>query len=213
MADKNIVDAIHKKVPADYYQKHYKRNPIVRYWHRKRIEQLKKYINNKQGNFLDVGCSSGMITNELLNNFQGNAYAIDISDQSIKYAKENYMDINFLVADIEKGIDFESDYIDSILLANVVEHLVNWDIALAEIIRVLKNNGRLIIAADNETRFFRILWGIWTIMAGRVWSGTHVNCQSINKIIQDLEQNGFNLIRQSKTLGNMYWIGEFKINK
>ena len=210
---KTKIDAIHKNVPADYYQTHYKKNPFVRYWHKKRINQLSRFLQSRDGKILDVGCSSGFLTNQFKDIVNGELYGIDLSDRAIAYAIKSYPSINFQVGDIEKGLDFENNYFDTVLLFNVTEHLVDFDAASSEIARLLKKGGRLLIGVDNENILFRFIWAIWTRMAGKVWQGTHVNHSSINNMIIDLRKKDFKLISSKKTLHNLYWIGEFKLDK
>lgn len=79
---------------------------------------IKKYINIKQINILDIGTGSGAIaiTLKALNN-NYNVTATDISKKAIKIAKRNSKnhgtDINFIKTDLYKGISQKYDLIIS----------------------------------------------------------------------------------------------------
>ncbi len=98
---------------------------------------LKKYIKKyANGVILDVGSS------------------LSPYKKIIKYEKYLSLDIDSknnpdIVSDIH-NIKWESDYFDTVIATEVLEHLENPKIALDEIYRILKKNGHVILT----TRFF-----------------------------------------------------------
>lgn len=63
--------------------------------------------------------------------------------------------IQFSNADIFH-LPFKKDSFDIIYALDMLEHLDNVDLALAEIKRVLKNDGFFIVSIPNENNFYRI---------------------------------------------------------
>ncbi len=50
---------------------------------------------------------------------------------------------------IEHGTQFQTDFFDTVICADVIEHIVNIWMALSEIHRILKPGGRLILTTPN----------------------------------------------------------------
>ena len=81
---------------------YYSKNPLVRYIHTKRLEIIKKIVENQKqkkynkkkvaDKILDCGCGEG----HLLKKLQGRKYGIDLSDTALKRAKEKNPDAKFL---------------------------------------------------------------------------------------------------------------------
>jgi ubiquinone/menaquinone biosynthesis C-methylase UbiE len=98
-------------------------------------------------NILEVGCSNGWRLNELYNiNHTNNYYGFDPSEDSIKYGLNNFKDINLFVDTID-NINLTDNFCDIILIPFVFMY-VDRNLLLksiAEIDRILKNNGLLII--------------------------------------------------------------------
>lgn len=94
--------------------------------HRYIHKQAKKYGLNTKSNVLEIGCGIGTYTSLLASKVKkGKIVAVDISDVSIKIAKENltksHKNIDFIVSDMS---DFESSYVfDFVILPDVLEHI------------------------------------------------------------------------------------------
>ncbi len=85
--------------------------------------------------------------------------AFDYSAEMIKKAKdksENLENINYFTGDLNK-IDYEDDYFDVCLAANVLHLLDNPEIAINELKRVVKNNGILILPTYIKGNLFQRL--------------------------------------------------------
>ncbi len=106
-----------------------------------------KYLALKSTSILDLGCGEGtrlsLISTEKSKNF-----GIDISPKAISLAKKRYPHLNFLKGDIEK-IPFPAESFDLVYSAFTFEHLDNPEKVIKEALRVLKDNGKLVIIAPN----------------------------------------------------------------
>lgn len=102
----------------------------------KAIEQNRSYI---KGLALDFGCGSKPYVSMFdTDQYIGLDYATEISEQNDKLAADVFYD--------GKTIPFEKDHFDSVFSSEVLEHVFNPDEILAEINRVLKPGGHLMLS-------------------------------------------------------------------
>ena len=102
---------------------------------------------------LDIGCGAGHGSNMLAKKYK-KVYGVDISDDAIKYAKENWnsRNIDFKVGSA-LAIPFPDNTFDTIAAFEVFEHLNDWRKFLSEIKRVLKPGGCVYISTPNKTLY------------------------------------------------------------
>lgn len=115
-------------------------------WSR-RVKMLTDHI--KPGmNVLEIGCGSGYFTKELAKT-NAEITAIDISQDLLDMAKEKVQSthVNFLV-DNAYDMNFNDCSFDTVVGSSVLHHL-DIDLALKEIFRVLKPNGRIYFTEPN----------------------------------------------------------------
>ena len=107
-----------------------------------RISEVKKRIQ-KRGRLLDAGCSDGYL-DYLIKDKRLKIFGVDINETDIQIAKELNPENRYLVCDITK-MPFKSNYFDTIVCIDVLEHLENDEKAIREITRVLKEGGKAIL--------------------------------------------------------------------
>lgn len=118
--------------------------------HMHRYMALADIVNGKV--VLDAACGEGYGTS-ILSDTAKQVYGIDISEESIEYAKSKYKrdNIKYSQCSIEK-LDFEDEFFDVIVSYETIEH-VGEDIQenfLKEAKRVLKKDGILIISTPDK---------------------------------------------------------------
>lgn len=114
------------------------------------------FVKNRR--VLDFGCGSGYGTH-LLSSDCEKITGIDISADAIAYARDHYQKDNLeylQVNDIEaEALPFEDNAFDAVISFQVIEHIGQVEKYLSEIRRVLRSNGKLVIATpDRTTRLF-----------------------------------------------------------
>jgi ubiquinone/menaquinone biosynthesis C-methylase UbiE len=95
---------------------------------------------------LDVGCGQGVGMEVLLKQFGANqVYGIDLDPQQIRRARKRlagrYEDRVVLEAGSVTKLPFADEYFDAVFDFGMLHHVVEWQIGVAEIRRVLKQDG------------------------------------------------------------------------
>lgn len=119
----------------------------------KLIEKLEPLSNPT---ILDVGCGTGYALFELYKKLDGSGdyHGIDISENMIKEARKNanqrkYNNCTFNVSDAEK-MDYPDQTFDLVISNMVLQYLPDQEKGLKEILRVLKQGGKIAIATEGE---------------------------------------------------------------
>jgi SAM-dependent methyltransferase len=101
-------------------------------------------INNAlNGKVLDVGCGIG----DFLAFRKKDTIGIDINNLNVNYCQSLGYE-TYLIED--NKFPFENEVFDSVILDNVLEHLVNPEITINEISRVLKPKGKFVIGVPGK---------------------------------------------------------------
>lgn len=100
------------------------------------------------GRLLDAGCGTGSITVGLANEYPDvQVIGIDFDDGQIDIALEkykNFENLNFKTQDVQ-FLDFNSDSFEVVFVHTLLMHVPNLQAVLAEIYRVLKPGGSILI--------------------------------------------------------------------
>ncbi len=118
------------------------------------FRHIKKYV--KPGNVLDIGCAYGLMLQRFPNNTK--KFGIDVSKHAISVAKKNLPRARLLTHNIEDKIPFPQNYFDLIICNDVLEHIEKPELALKNIIRVLKKGGVLYITSPNLNKLRKLIF-------------------------------------------------------
>jgi len=115
----------------------------------------------KKAKVLDIGFYRGELSVERFKNIKHpDIYGIDISQEAIKSGKK--INIKTVKHNLEKGLPYKSNFFDIIAANQIIEHLVDVDLFMKEIYRVLKPKGYLILSTENLSSWhnlFALLMG------------------------------------------------------
>ena len=102
-------------------------------------------LNSMHSKILDYGCGAGHSLNKVLKFNPKKLIGIDISDISIKKAKDNIDDLSKveLLVDNCENTNFEDDSFDIVYGEGILHHL-NISVCLREIKRILKSDGKFL---------------------------------------------------------------------
>lgn len=118
----------------------------------------------------------------------------DIAKKNTLNGKKVLPQLNFVYLDAQKRLPFKDNTFDRVVLTEVLEHLPNERIALAEIKRVLKKDGSLAMTVPRR-RLFGIFSPVTLISHEREY-----NKETISKV---LIKNGYR-VEQISTGGSFY---------
>jgi len=144
---------------------------VIRYVESQRLRKAAQLLNCQASDtILDVGCGAGNILELLLGR---KIVGLDLSDTLLEMAQKRIAGKNgyeLIKADAEK-IPFPEGTFDRIICSEVLEHTVNPEKVIQEILRVGKNKTQVVLTVPNEelinkTKKIILALGLKKIVAG-----------------------------------------------
>jgi ubiquinone/menaquinone biosynthesis C-methylase UbiE len=151
------------------------------------------YIKLKKDlHILDIGCGTGdslVLLNKLNKNLH--LYGLDISEKMLKRADKKLKEKAILkLGDVEK-LPFKDNLFDYVITTEAFHHFPNPDLALKDIFRVLKKNGKLILTDITfKSNFIKRLF--------KLLEPGHVKIYTKEEFKELFARNKFKLIKQEK---------------
>lgn len=135
-----------------YASQHY--FPDDSYWSKGAIVRVKKIIKliGRDKKVLDVGCYDGFV-GEIIKKKNNDVYGLDASMNCVEAAQKK--GIKAHIGDLEKEFPFESNFFDTVVAGEIIEHILDTNFFIDEIKRVLKPDGELIITTPNVASLAR----------------------------------------------------------
>jgi SAM-dependent methyltransferase len=124
-----------------------------------RVRRVESVGGMRRGKVLDIGCGRGLLLKEFRRR-GWEAQGTELSDNSARYARE-VLGLPVKTGSLEQ-IGFPPAHFDAITLWHVLEHVADPSSLLAEVHRILKPGGVLLVSVPNfggcEARLFRDKW-------------------------------------------------------
>ena len=165
---------------------------------------LTNYLGDNLKNLilLDIGCSTGIMTNILSNKFE-RTVGIDIDVDGVIFAQKKFTrsNLSFFAADA-MNLEFSDNSFDVVNCSHVYEHVPDSRRLMSEIYRVLKPEGICFFAAGNRFIFRdeehqmpllsvmpKILAHIYLriVNKGNFYYETHFTVWSLRKLVSKFE--------------------------
>jgi len=125
----------------------------LKYWfpYKNLLEDLISAIDLKDGeNVLDAGCGPGIVIERMMQEEKNiNVTGIDLSEGMVNFAQKRcrkFSDINIFIADLNKRLEFEDNCFDKVVCSNTIYALEDPGKVVAELHRVTKSGGVVVIA-------------------------------------------------------------------
>lgn len=145
-------------------------------------ERFKPMARKTLGVALDVGCGFGHLCKYLYERGCEPVYGVDFSVEAIKRARKNYAYCEFIVADAAH-LPFRDSSFDSVTLAEVLEHLTDYEAGLREAERV---GERVVFTVPDRSVYDEHVWtfseegvkkivdkGYYVRLADKWWMGVY----------------------------------------
>ncbi|MBI2011689.1 class I SAM-dependent methyltransferase [Candidatus Daviesbacteria bacterium] len=177
--------------------------------------------SEKKAKILDLGTYRPELIIERVKQIKNpEIYVVDIDKETIKLCKK--AGLHSLQRNLEKPLPFKDNFFDLITANQIIEHLVNVDLFIEEIYRVLKPNGYLLISTENLSSWhniFALLMG-WQAFSQHISkkqgignpirlqkdshteNSIHIHIFTLKGLLELLELNNFKIIN---TFGSGYY--------
>lgn len=146
---------------------------------------------------LDIGCSNGQHTlkaAQLINETVGIDVDLEELDKAKRdAARKKIRNVRFLQGSAEEKLKFSNDSFTKVLFFDVLEHLKNQDLVLAEIWRVLKKEGLLLLSVPNKNTSWKKLQR--SVGLNSFSDPDHKREYSSDEIKNLLKEHGFKVLR------------------
>ena len=153
----------------------------------------------QEGKLLDIGCGVGDFLAEIKKN-KWDIMGIEPSDEAKAIAKTR---IGFTPLDPSETTTLQDHSFDVITMWHVLEHVEDLKKQLEELHRLLKPEGRLIIAIPNycayDCEYYKDKWAAWDVPR-------HLNHFSPECLESIIKAQGFNTIDRKKLIWDAYYI-------
>jgi len=173
------------------------------YFANNRIE-IQQLINKNSKKILDVGCGAGAMANEVKRKLNAETWGIELIEPAGKAASEK-LDKVFIGKVEEEYIKLPDNYFDSIIFADVLEHLIDPYNLLANIKSKLKDSGEIIASIPNINYWGLIqclLMGDFTYQDNGILDRTHLRFFTKKTITDMFENAGFYIVEIIPTRSN-----------
>lgn len=142
---------------------------------------------------LDVGCGEGILLEKLAARLPGcEITGVDLDPVNIRICRELGLPV---VEGGAYGLPFPDGGFDTVLFIEVVEHLSEPERALAEIHRVLRSGGRLVVLFPNDLAFKLARLATFKFREAFYDAG-HLRQWTPYDMRKSLERSGFRTVRQ-----------------
>jgi len=132
---------------------------------------------------LEIGCGAGGMLEDL--EHWGSPYGLDIAEAALPYWRER--GLKSVVLGDTRGLPYQDEQFDVVIAIDVLEHVDDDVGALAEIRRVCKSGGRVILTVPA----FQLLWSRRDVQCH------HKRRYRIGDVTQKMEHGGFRVLKST----------------
>lgn len=172
-------------------------------------------LNLEESNILDIGCHDGTFLS-LVKNRNNNFYGIEANDWGVEKSREKGIEIRQFFFDDKANLPYEDNFFDIVVAGEIIEHIFDTDFFLAEIRRVLKPEGKLLISTPNIASLGRrllLLFGISPLVElspNEAGSVGHIRYFTFKTLKQLLKKHKFKIVSSRSDCVNFSSDGKIK---
>lgn len=154
---------------------------------------------------LELGCGAGKLVS-LLHQKGVSMIGSDISKTAVDHARTLYPEIDFRAHSAE-DLPYDDKTFDLVMSFDVLEHLTDVDQHLAEVLRVLKDNGYYLCQTPNK--FSNVIFETLKTRSME-WKKYHPSLHYFGQLKRRLEKNGFHPQFVKMNTMNEYAVKKFQ---
>ncbi len=118
-------------------------------WYQSTLHQWVKDSQLTHNTVLEVGCSSGSLTQYLVD-CKFKPTGVDLSNNSIQMAQSKYPNLAFEKQEISQ-LSYADNSFDNVIAASVINIVSNKQKAISEMLRVCKKGGKVSVLVPNKS--------------------------------------------------------------
>lgn len=169
----------------------YRYNMKLRYEY---VERHLKQLGIDGKKVVDLGCGDGQWSIQLKQSHEIELVGVDYNELRLDRYRHNVPDADALFGSC-LDIPLEDDFADVVMFHQVLEHIPQPAEALAEVRRILKAGGWLILSVPNEGTWLKQQVQYRFIEPHALEHTDHVNFFTRSTLRQSLERSGFSVKR------------------
>lgn len=154
-----------------------------------KLDAILGNVPRKSSRILDVGCGYGTLIQRLEGSGH-DCYGVEPDPAAVRVAQEHGLNVKKGVAE---SIPYPGGHFDVVILTEVIEHLRRPEKAVAEVNRVLKKGGLVIITTPNVMSLWLVIERLWDWYAELDYHHEHFNYFSPRSLPHMLERGGFRI--------------------
>ena len=160
---------------------------------RKRIQFFLDFIRDRKNcKILDIGCQNGAFCHELF--LRGHkAYGVDVVEERISEARQQFPQINFECANSEQKLPFTNNFFDIVWAGDIIEHIHFTDSFINEINRVLRIGGFFVLSTPMHNRLKNVIISLCRFEKHFDPEFPHLRFYTLNSLENVLKKRGFNI--------------------
>ena len=112
-----------------------------------------EYVPREGPAHLDFGCHNGAFLNTLKDKSVGRLVGVDICKEAVEQGQQLFPHLELVKINETTPLPFDDDQFNSITVLDVLEHIYEQTELLAELNRVLKAGGKLIVTVPRQHLF------------------------------------------------------------
>jgi 2-polyprenyl-3-methyl-5-hydroxy-6-metoxy-1,4-benzoquinol methylase len=127
---------------------------MLQWNHIQALPHLVRFVGNKSARVLDIGCFNGFFVKELRD--RGiDAVGIDFNRKALAFGRSTYQLEGYLSEQTLENLDEKGDRFDAITMFEVIEHLEDFAMVIAQALRLLRPGGVFILSTPNSRMSWR----------------------------------------------------------
>jgi SAM-dependent methyltransferase len=113
----------------------------------RRLMMIARWAKLQNAVVLEAGCGMGMYSSQIRRRYSPHVEAFDVEFERVQVA---HQDTPHALVAVAEHLPYAANHFDTILSNEVIEHVADDRLAAAEMVRVLKPGGRIVLFCPNR---------------------------------------------------------------